>query len=235
MLRSSAPHSSYIHVHELSSCLCLGILGRCFAMNAETITSTSLLRHSHPRRHLWAAEIFDIDPDFSNTTNCTSCRTGLTSWDYIKKKNKCARNDEITYVKWTRSFSQYDNSKQNESVGRNTFRVSKRVKWITTLNQGLYVATPDSSNLIYLKSWETKNKKRQHSLTLGHRDLCLGGTTPFCVWVNFVNPNIRQRHLLNLRWYYLSSSLFGRQGNDTWLTRRTLFPHSPVKPFSELE
>lgn len=35
MLRSSTLHSSYIHVHVLSSCRCLGILGRCFATNAS--------------------------------------------------------------------------------------------------------------------------------------------------------------------------------------------------------
>lgn len=141
----------------------LGYFGKMLCH--ECITSTILLRHSHLRRHLWAAEIFDISPDFSNTTNRTSCRTGLKNQGYTKKKNKCARNDE------THSFSLYGNSQQDKLVGRNTLGVSKRVKWITTLNQGLYVATPDPSNLICLKSWETENNKRHHSLTRG-TDIC---------------------------------------------------------------
>lgn len=99
----------------------------------------------------------------------------------------------MTYVEWTHSFSQCLDNKQNNLVGRNTLRVSKRMKWITTLNQGLYVATLAPSNLTHFKSWETKNKKRHHNLTLRHRTLCLGDMTLFCVWGNFVHPKIKAK------------------------------------------
>lgn len=63
----------------------------------------------------------------------------------------------------------------------------------------------------------TKNpRKGITGCLLGHRDLCSGGRMLFCAWLSSVNPNIRQRPLLNLRWYYLISCLSERQGSDTY-------------------
>lgn len=101
----------------------------------------------------------------------------------------------------------------NELVTFHKRTVSRSCWWTETLSElarewnrlqllikgcGLGLCSyPDPSDPIYLKSWETKNRKRHLNLTLGHRAPSLGGTTPFCVWVNFVNPKIRQRHLLS--------------------------------------